>query len=203
MSGSRLRCDDAKPADAKNEEPETPIDRPARIVGVDGEGEDTPDGGHIYTYLAAVDEDGVCVSEAWNAKGLSHEECAAMILRIPSDALCFGFMFSYDVTKILEEMPHALLYQLLRPETRESCKCRACGHSWKGVQGNAACPAILDEDRVCGSTEIQSFPAPIHWRKRAYDFFNGSLTITGRAAPAAAINPSKPWERPQGKRKSV
>src|ERR1700687_2002108 len=98
--------------------------RPRRIVGIDGEGMDTPDGRHLYTYLAAVDEHGALVAEASNPEGLTHEECAAMLVSIPRNTLKFGFMFSYDVTKIIEELPALDRYCLMRPNTRVAIFCK-------------------------------------------------------------------------------
>lgn len=149
-------------------------DRPNRqsaadrlIVGVDGEGHDTPDGRHIYTYLAAVDENGLCVSEAHNPNGLSHEECIAMLLRIPKNTLRFGFMFSYDVTKIIEELSLADRYLLMRPALRVAKVCLFCKHVFAN---RSECPE-------CGSEKIRSFTRPLQYRNRKYGFFNGSLTI--------------------------
>ncbi len=141
-----------------------------RIIGVDGEGHDTPDGRHIYTYLAAVDEHGVCVSEAYNPEGLTHEQCAEMLLAIPRNSLKFGFMFSYDVTKIIEEMSPVDRYYLMRPNIRgaKACKNTDCKKVFGGEA--KACPA-------CGGREFRSYTRSLRWRGRMYGFFNGSLSI--------------------------
>lgn len=138
-----------------------------KIVGVDGEGQDTPDGGHIYTYLAAVDEFGVLVADAHNPAGLSHAECARMLLSIPKNTLKFGFMFSYDVTKIIEQMPLADRYVLMRPDTRNAKSCMFCKHLF--VNGKE-CPE-------CGSEKIRTFTRSLKYKGRKYGYFNGSLTI--------------------------
>ena len=46
-----------------------------------------------------------------------------MLLSLPSKALKFGFMFSYDVTKIIEGMPPEDRFYLMRPKLREKKKC--------------------------------------------------------------------------------
>lgn len=141
-----------------------------RIIGVDGEGQDTPDGRHIYTYLAAVDEFGELVADAYNGNGLSHEECISMLLTIPRNALKFGFMFSYDVTKIIEEMPAADRFYLMRPKAREGRSCKKC----KGYvpKTSKRCPA-------CQCKRIRKFTRSLIYKERSYDFFNGSLTVSG------------------------
>ena len=140
--------------------------------------------GHIYTYLAAVDEYGRLVSEAYNGEGLSHEECAEMILRIPRNSLAFGFMFSYDVTKILEDMPPEERFRLMRPSARETAYCK-----------DKECKKELPRRAtycVCGSTKVRRATKTVDWEGRSYDFFNGSLTIS------AAVNDrpytSKIWD---------
>ena len=162
-----------------------------RIVGVDGEGHDVKEGfhtcasgepctdqctgkvRHIYTYLAAVDENGVVVGEAYNPNGLSHIECVDMLLQLPVDSLKFGFMFSYDVTKILEDLPEAIIYLLLRPQEREVrvCADRECRTIHEADAKDEFC-------QECGNLELRKTSEPISYENHLYDFFNGSLTIT-------------------------
>ena len=144
-------------------------DKPAyrRIIGIDGEGQDTPDGRHIYTYLAAVDEKRRPVAQVYDPKGLSHEDCARMILSLPQSALKFGYAFNYDVTKIIEDLPLADRYYLLRPQLRRARQCAKCRYvlpTWKD-----ACP--------CGNQKIRDVTKPVSYGTRLYDYFNGSLTI--------------------------
>lgn len=165
-----------KAYDAKRKDRQSP----RVIVGVDGEGHDTPDGRHIYTYLAAVDENGRLVSETHNRDGLTHDECASMLLAIPRNTLIFGFMFSYDVTKIIEEMPLVDRYYLLRPDLRRrwTCKDKECAessprgrpHRW-GLT-HKKCPS-------CGkpNSEAREHTEPVRYKTRAYDWFNGSFTV--------------------------
>ena len=144
-----------------------------RIIGIDGEGEDTPDGGHIYTYLAAVDEKGRVVAEVENRNGLSHEECARMIMSLPEAALKFAFMFSYDTTKIVEQLDPADIYFLMRPKHREQRRCRKCATIFRRSK---TCVE-------CGSLEIIKESAPVQHNLRHFDFFNGSLTVSGKKPP--------------------
>jgi hypothetical protein len=88
------------------------------IIGVDGEGHDTPDGRHVYTYLCAANEAGDVVTEAENSKGLGTKECVDCLSRIPRASTCFGFMFSYDVTKIIEGLTPEQRYWLMHPDLR-------------------------------------------------------------------------------------
>ncbi len=160
-----------------------------RIIGVDGEGHDTPDGRHIYTYLAAVDEHGTLVAEAHNPAGLSHDECCEMLLSIPGNSLKFGFMFSYDTTKIIEEMSAVDRYYLMRPNIRNarSCnnkECKKVFGSWR-----SSCPA-------CGCPEFRSYTRSLRWRGRMYGFFNGSLSVGIEANPKRGIKAkaTKVWD---------
>ena len=158
LSGKKARVRRAKRDD----------DGPERIIGVDGEGYDTPDGRHIYIYLAAVDEAGVLVADAYNPDGLSHDECCEMLLSLPRNALNFGFMFSYDVTKILEAMPPGDIFYLMRPQVRDETVCLTCK---KVIEPDEPC-------EECGSREnIRNQTRAVTWRGRNYDYFNGSLTI--------------------------
>ncbi len=167
--------------------------RDMRIVGIDGEGHDVPclackacrqeeipttktcEGPrHLYTYLAAVDEQGRTVSEIYNAEGLSHEECVAMLLAIPKGCLCFAFMFSYDCTKILEDLPLGDIFYLMHPSLRDETVCKKCR---KPVPPSAvACPALVNGD-PCGCPDFVGRTRAVRIRGRRYDFFNGSLTI--------------------------
>lgn len=171
-----------------------------RIIGVDGEGQDVckrhaagdptckcTDKGHIYTYLAAVDEYGKLVSEAWNANGLSHEECMAMLRRIPEAPLKFGFMFSYDGTKILEQLDPSDIYYLVRPKHRERRICRRCDTKFSKFR---ECPQ-------CGSLEIIKETAPLEFNGRKYDFFNGSLTVHFQkdVNPKTGKRPKNEWKQ--------
>ena len=125
---------------------------------------------HIYTYLAAVDEYGLIVSEAYNGEGLTHDECANMLLAIPKHTLSFGFMFSYDVTKIIQELPPKVRYYLMRPTAREMAVC-------SDKDCKATLPRGAKECHDCGGTKVRKTTAPVDHGGRSYDFFHGSLTV--------------------------
>lgn len=139
--------------------------------------------GHIYTYLAAVSEHGRLIVEAHNPRGLTHDECVEMLLSIPKNTLKFGFMFSYDVTKICETMPPSEIYRLMRPKARERTVCK-----------NRECKAILPrrakECDECGGDKLRKTTAPVEWNGRSYDFFNGSFSVSqglGREARTTKV----------------
>ena len=140
------------------------------FVGVDGEGMDTPDGRHIYTYLCAADEDGNVVSEKWADDGLSHDECMEVLLAIPKATLKFGYMTSYDITKWIESMPDEDKYRLLRPETRRLKLCSSCGRGWT---------VESVECLHCGNAKCRETSDPVRYAGRAYDFFNGAFSVRG------------------------
>lgn len=128
---------------------------------------------HLYTYLCACDEDGVLVADAYNADGLSHNECCEMLLSLPPNSLCVGYMFSYDTTKIIEQMPASDRFYLMRPKLRETHLCEDCGLVFPRF--TTFCPD-------CASESIKKKMQPLRWGPRAYDFFNGSLTIVEKVA---------------------
>lgn len=74
--------------------------------------------GHLYTYLAAVDENGEVHGEARNSSGLTTKECLALFLSLPTKAI-FGFSIIYDLTMILADMPDDKLYDLIHEKERE------------------------------------------------------------------------------------
>lgn len=88
-----------------------------RIIGIDGEGKGR--GPHLYTYLAAVDEHGKTWQTRNHSDGLPTVECFEFLLSLPSRALCFGFSFLYDLTKVCQGMPDGPLYDLFHEKRRE------------------------------------------------------------------------------------
>jgi len=147
---------------------------PQRILGIDGEGHDLPNGKHVYTFLACVDADGVVAAETRFApEGLTHDECCEALLSLPKNALKFAYSFGYDTTMILEALPLEDRYVLLRPELRKIRTCRACERRFRLV--TSTCPH-------CGSDDIDEplNPAHLRWNKRGYGFFQGNLTIADR-----------------------
>jgi uncharacterized OB-fold protein len=139
------------------------------IIGIDGEGITTPDGRHLYTYLAAVDENGKLWAEAYNEFGLSHGECAEVLLSLPKNHLKFGYMFIYDMTKILEELPLEHRYYLMRPDKRKSRRCCDCGHTWTVTR--ILCPK-------CKSDNTKDHTPMIRFNSRGYNYQPGSFTVT-------------------------
>jgi hypothetical protein len=140
------------------------------IVGVDGEGHDLPDGTHIYTYMAAVNEHGDVVAEARNPAGLSFEECMDFQLSIPADTLKFAFSFGYDVTMMLGELSTTDIYYIMRPQFRNVYKCDNCKTTWNSLSGRE-CP-------IC-SRYTGKRPHFAHRHVRGYNlhYFNGALTV--------------------------
>jgi hypothetical protein len=147
------------------------------IIGIDGEGHDLPDGRHIYTLLCAVDERGEVVGEVENQKGLSTTECLEMLLALPTNALRFVFMGSYDFTKIIEELPTEDIYFIMHPDSRVTRHCKACKFKWK--RDLKQCPR-------CGSKQrraVRSHQVVTKDRHGTtlgpytFDWFNGSFTI--------------------------
>lgn len=93
-------------------------DRQPRIyVGLDGEGQGRLM--HRYVLLAASDESG---SRSWyveNHNGLSTDQCLSFIFSLPAALRLFTFSFSYDLTKMLQDLDERALYYLFRPELRQ------------------------------------------------------------------------------------
>jgi hypothetical protein len=131
------------------------------IIGIDGEGITTPDGRHLYIYIAAVDEDGKVWGERYNPEGLSHAECMEVLLELPKHHLIFGYMISYDMTKILEELPDELKYTLMRPDERKRRTCKTCHHSWT---------INLNKCPNCDCTDLMEHSMAIYHEGRQYQF---------------------------------
>lgn len=85
----------------------------ARIIGLDGEGQGREP--HVYNLLAASDEQG----QSWYvaAQSLSAVQCFEFLLSLPK-AIIVGFSLSYDITKILTDLPDKKIHKLLHPEER-------------------------------------------------------------------------------------
>lgn len=99
-----------------------------QFVGVDGEGMGRRP--HVYTYLAAVCETGRFT------RSIEHPTTAQalkFLLDIPKKFTVVGFAFQYDLTKILADLPDELLYQLMRPETREYWSYRSMRRAHRPV----------------------------------------------------------------------
>jgi hypothetical protein len=88
------------------------------IIGIDGEGWDVgPDDDengrdHVYGLLIAADEHGKRWELANSGKRLPTKQCLDFLFKLPSNCLIIAFSFKYDLTKMLEDLPDGLLYQL-------------------------------------------------------------------------------------------
>jgi hypothetical protein len=91
------------------------IKRDAYIVGLDGEGSGRAP--HLYTYFAAVGEDGYTV-DCENESGLTSLQCLDAIMQIPKRALIVGFALGYDHTQWFKDLPPRTIYRLLHEEMR-------------------------------------------------------------------------------------
>jgi len=165
-----------------------------RFVGIDGEGMDVseriPDSGddrrglrdgfespvrrHLYTYLCATAEDGEVISDCYRDTGLTHDEICNVLLAVPSDCLCFGYMISYDITKWIEALPDEDKYRLLRPDTRQIYRCKDCHRTF--AVGLKFCPHCLGH-------EFREGNDPIRWSGRQYDYFAGPFEVWGDRDP--------------------
>lgn len=144
------------------------VARDRKIIGIDGEGFDLPDGNHIYTLLCAVNEDGVVVGEVENQKGLSSKECFDMLLGLPRDTLKFIFMGSYDWTKMIEDLDDIDKYYIMHPEARRRYTCKTCKFKW------------INYAKVCPRCQSPTFRSHIRHRQVGeykLDWFNGSFTV--------------------------
>lgn len=105
-------------------------------VGLDGEGK-TVNGRHLYISLCYSNSTGHKADEIVNEEGLSTEECLNFILSIPEDVKIAGFALGYDWTKILEDMPTKLIYELTHPNLRRHPKTnRPSPVRWKHYRLN-------------------------------------------------------------------
>lgn len=90
---------------------------PPLFLGIDGEGQGRSP--HRYVLLAVSDEQSHFQTHTANSSGLTSEECLEFICSLPPRSRLFAFSFQYDLTKILQDLPDALLYNLFRPEERK------------------------------------------------------------------------------------
>lgn len=119
-------------APAKNHKTKTD----SYLVGLDGEGQGRSP--HRYTLLAYSDAAGKNKDtvKAPKGQGLSSAECLEFLVNIPRRARPFAFAFNYDLTKILTDLPNREIYQLLRPETRDTGKRGPRPVIWNGFRLN-------------------------------------------------------------------
>ncbi len=92
-----------------------PVDR--GLLAIDGEGYTTPDGRHLYCYMAAATEDRV-VSTVENEHGLTTKQIFDFLFNLPPDLTKIGFSLGYDITKWIEDLDTESIYKILRPDER-------------------------------------------------------------------------------------
>ena len=88
------------------------------IIGLDGEGFEH---GSVYAFMSAWTTDGQ-VDQEENLQGLSTQECLEFILRLPGDALIFGFSLGYDWTQVLKDLSNEKIWKLHHIESRSRKK---------------------------------------------------------------------------------
>lgn len=93
--------------------------QPRPIIGIDGEGYTTPDGRHLYTYLAACSESRL-IADCENPNGLTTDEVLRFLWSLPKAYLLVGFSLGYDRTKWFENWPDHCIYQLMHSEHYQS-----------------------------------------------------------------------------------
>lgn len=170
----------------------------SRCIGIDGEGHDLPcevcksstcedpthgPREHLYTYLAAVDEHGELLAEARNPKGLTHDECAELLLSLPKNSLKFGFSLGYDLAMWLRELPLHHLYYLVRPDTRRRRICGTCKAKWN--------PLAATHCQTCGPGHAtRTITKHVRWNKRGYDVMGKTFIISDGFDPV-----TRKWDR--------
>jgi hypothetical protein len=113
--------------------------KPVVFLGIDGEGQTTAVGRHLYTMIAVANESGKA-KYIRNPEGLSTEESLQFITSFGSQCRFFAYSFGYDLTKILEDLDDLSLYKLFRPELRRAVQKNGRRISvpvWWPAQGEA------------------------------------------------------------------
>lgn len=112
---SRHRKARHRPGRVKKQYPRPAPRFQERIIGLDGEGQGRQP--HLYTLLCACDEFGWS-DYVEDPKGLTTRACLDFLLGLPERTLVVGYALIYDLTKILEDLPNKLLYNLFHEKTR-------------------------------------------------------------------------------------
>lgn len=113
----------------RRKQPKDTRDISLPFLGVDGEGKGRNP--HLYTLLAAVDEDGSRY-HVEDCEGLTTVQCFEFLLTLPEDRYIFGYALGYDWTKILQDVDDGVIYALFRPDMRVSRFSRF--HGPRGVK---------------------------------------------------------------------
>lgn len=93
------------------------VDKPIRVVGIDGEGYTDSEGVHRYVYLAAADADGT-LGEVSDPDGLSWPVIRDFLLDLPRGSMLVGYSLGYDITKWIESWSDSAVFALMHPELR-------------------------------------------------------------------------------------
>lgn len=89
------------------------------FVGVDGEGENLPNGYHAYNLLTCGTES--LFPKVFD-KRLRTKECLGFLADQDPDQIYVGYFFDYDVAKILEDLPWSKLEKLMNRASRVRTK---------------------------------------------------------------------------------
>lgn len=91
---------------------------PGLYLGVDGEGQGSNP--HRYVLLCANDSANKVRRYVAKDEGLSTSDCLEFILSLQAYSnRLFSFVFSYDLTKILQDVDNKTIYHLMRPNLRK------------------------------------------------------------------------------------
>lgn len=103
-------------------------------LAIDGEGVGRSP--HRYVMMGMSDSAGRS-DIVENRNGLKTKECLSFLLSTPPNSRLCGFYLGYDWTKILNDLPDASIYRLLRPELRSLPADEGGGFSyvrWEGYK---------------------------------------------------------------------
>ncbi len=107
-----------------------------RIIGIDGEGQGRRP--HLYTYMAAADEQGYCWEVANEGKQLTTKQGLDFLLTLPRRTLVVAYAFNYDLTKILTDIDNNSLRLLFNEKSRAyrdvDGKIRYATVKWRGYR---------------------------------------------------------------------
>ena len=101
------------------------------FVGVDGEGENLPNGYHAYNLLTCGTES---LFPKIFDKRLRSTDCLAFLADQDPNSVYVGYFFDYDVAKILEDLPWSKLERLMNRQTRARTKGGYFPVEWEGFQ---------------------------------------------------------------------
>lgn len=138
-----------------------------RIIGIDGEGQGRAP--HRYTYLAATDEKG----ETWELRNddptqrLTTVQCLDFLLSLPQPSLIVGYGFTYDLTKILQDLDDRSLGLLFHEDRRSLIVCKRCEKTLS--KPRPECP---------NHTEATQKTYPVIWNGYRLNYLNRCFTVS-------------------------